>query len=30
LFADDKSAEAAASKIAKDHPGWWVKKAKIV
>jgi 4-diphosphocytidyl-2-C-methyl-D-erythritol kinase len=29
LFADDKSAEAAAAKIAKDYPGWWVKKARI-
>lgn len=29
LFADDKSAEAAAAKIAEDHPSWWVKKARI-
>jgi 4-diphosphocytidyl-2-C-methyl-D-erythritol kinase len=29
LFADDKSAEAAAAKIAEDHPDWWVKKARI-
>ena len=29
LFADDKSAEAAAAKIAGDHPDWWVKKARI-
>ena len=29
LFADDKSAEAAAAKIAEDHPHWWVKKARI-
>lgn len=29
LFADDKTAEAAAEKIAKDHPDWWVKKAHI-
>lgn len=29
LFADDKSAEAAAAKIAEGHPGWWVKKARI-
>ena len=29
LFADDKSAEAAAMKIAKDQPGWWVKRAHI-
>ena len=29
LFADDKSAGAAAAKIAEDHPDWWVKKARI-
>jgi 4-diphosphocytidyl-2-C-methyl-D-erythritol kinase len=29
LFADDISAEAAAAKIAEDHPDWWVKKARI-
>lgn len=29
LFADDKSAEAAAAKLAEDHPDWWVKKARI-
>lgn len=29
LFADDKSAETAAAKIAEDHPDWWVKKARI-
>jgi len=30
LFADDKTAEAAAEKLANDHPNWWVKKARIV
>jgi 4-diphosphocytidyl-2-C-methyl-D-erythritol kinase len=30
LFADDKSAEAAAAKIAEDHPSWWVKKARVL
>jgi 4-diphosphocytidyl-2-C-methyl-D-erythritol kinase len=29
LFADDKSAEAAAAKLAEDHPDWWVRKARI-
>ncbi len=29
LFADDKSAQAAAAKIAEDYPGWWVKAARI-
>lgn len=29
LFTDDNSAEAAAAKIAEDHPQWWVKKARI-
>lgn len=30
LFADDKSAEAAAAKIARDHPDWWVRRGVIV
>jgi 4-diphosphocytidyl-2-C-methyl-D-erythritol kinase len=30
LFADDQSAQVAATKIAEDHPNWWVKKAKII
>lgn len=29
LFADDKTAEEAAAKLANDHPTWWVKKARI-
>ncbi len=30
LFADDKMAEEAATKIANNHPDWWVTKARIV
>lgn len=30
LFADDKSAEAGAAKLAEDHPDWWVKKSRIL
>jgi 4-diphosphocytidyl-2-C-methyl-D-erythritol kinase len=30
LFADDKSAQAAAATIAENHPSWWVKAARIL